>query len=403
MIEWAAGLAGGCAGVAVGHPFDTVKVKLQTQDFRNPRYHGTWDCFSQTVKKEGMRGLYRGMTSPMVGVGAVNAVIFGVHGAVSKRFDDPNSLKTHFTAGVCAGFVQSFIASPVELVKTRLQIQADAVGTSSNVTVKHSGPLQCLQHIFQTEGMRGVFRGQLITIMREIPGFGTYFLSYEWMARKLSGNDSGSGAGPLSVLIAGGVAGAASWLANYPIDVIKSRIQSDGAFGPSRYNGIVDCFKTSVREEGWSVLTRGLNSTLLRAFPTNAATFFVVTSVLKHFGPQTSQDVSDSHLAIIEIYRTAEIIMEAAGAAHEVYDFHRRTLKKLKENHLANFLPIVLAASDSPDLDKQPLSCVLDPTSLLNTSNKDRSCWMRRRGIVTQTPSPSESVVVNHHLLSLVL
>ncbi|KAA0198214.1 hypothetical protein HAZT_HAZT002905, partial [Hyalella azteca] len=324
-----------------------VTMELGTASHRPSEKKGTNFNFQ-------VRGLYRGMASPMAGVGAVNAVIFGVHGSVSKRFEDPDALKSHFTAGVCAGFVQAFIASPVELTKTRLQIQADIITPGSNVAPKYTGPLQCAKHILRTEGFRGLFRGQLITIMREIPGFGTYFLWYEWMARKLSGNDSGSAAGPLSVLVAGGSAGTASWLVTYPIDVIKSRIQSDGAFGPKRYNGMVDCFRTSVKEEGWMVLTRGLNSTLLRAFPTNAATFFVVTSVLKTFSPESSDETSGTSLALTEIYRTAELIMHAAGAAHDVYDHHKGMLKKLKENHLANFLPIVVAASKT---SSQSASC----------------------------------------------
>jgi hypothetical protein len=60
-------LSGGFAGIAsvlVGHPFYTLKVRLQTSD----QYKGLADCFRQTIKREGPRGLYKGMTSPLIGV-----------------------------------------------------------------------------------------------------------------------------------------------------------------------------------------------------------------------------------------------------------------------------------------------------------------------------------------------
>ena len=92
-LEFLAGCIGGCAGVAVGHPLDTVKVRLQTQDPLNPKFKGTWDCIAQTIKSESVRGLYKGMSSPMAGVAVVNALVFGIHGNVVKMFEDPNAIR----------------------------------------------------------------------------------------------------------------------------------------------------------------------------------------------------------------------------------------------------------------------------------------------------------------------
>lgn len=36
----------------VGYPLDTIKVHMQTQDYRNPKYKGTWDCFRTLLAKE---------------------------------------------------------------------------------------------------------------------------------------------------------------------------------------------------------------------------------------------------------------------------------------------------------------------------------------------------------------
>jgi len=57
-------LAGTVAGIAVclvGHPFDTVKVRLQTQPINNPIYSGLIDCVYRTLKWEGIGGLYTGV------------------------------------------------------------------------------------------------------------------------------------------------------------------------------------------------------------------------------------------------------------------------------------------------------------------------------------------------------
>jgi solute carrier family 25 (mitochondrial carnitine/acylcarnitine transporter), member 20/29 len=84
-------------------------------------------------------------------------------------------------------------------------------------------------------------------------------------------------------LIAGGLAGTFSWLISFPVDVVKSRLQVDGMDGKPKYNGAMDCVRKSVQTEGWKFLTRGLNSTLMRAFPMNAVCFLVVSYVMKYF------------------------------------------------------------------------------------------------------------------------
>lgn len=149
----------------VGHPFDTVKVHMQTDDPKNPKYRGTFHCLRVILRRDGIRGIYRGISSPMAGIGLVNAIVFGVYGNVQKYSNDPNSLMTHFYAGSIAGICQSFVCSPMELAKTRLQLSKQI-----DSGIKFSGPVHCLRHIFKTEGIRGTFKGLVATILRDIPG-----------------------------------------------------------------------------------------------------------------------------------------------------------------------------------------------------------------------------------------
>ncbi|XP_041777460.1 mitochondrial basic amino acids transporter [Anopheles merus] len=283
-LDFAAGCLGGCAGVLVGFPFDTVKVHLQTQNHRNPLYRGTYDCFRKIVVREGVHGLYRGMSSPMAGVAVVNAIVFGVYGNIQRRTANPDSLYSHFLAGSAAGLAQSIVCSPMELIKTRLQLQDNLPRAAE----RFSGPMDCTRAIWRREGFRGIFRGLGITAARDMPGFSSYFVAYEYMVRCVA-NPS-----PFVILMAGGLAGTFSWLVTFPLDVVKSRLQADGISGKPQYNGLIDCVRKSHAAEGWAFLSRGLASTLLRAFPMNAVCFLVVSYTMKLFDdPKISSVVEE--------------------------------------------------------------------------------------------------------------
>jgi len=403
MTEAISGLFGGCAGVLVGHPFDTVKVKLQTQDFRNPRYSGTFDCFRKTVRKTGVKGLYSGIASPLAGVGGINAIIFGVQGYTNRLFPDQNALSSHFYAGMCAGFAQSFICSPVELTKTLLQIQSDKGGPA-----KYKGTFDCLSQIYKQKGVRGVFKGQLITIMRETPAFGTYFLSYEMFSRITSGAETSAGAGIGAILLSGGLAGMSSWFISYPVDVIKSRLQSDGVFGAAKYSGILDCVLKSLREEGIRVFFRGLNSTMIRAFPTNAATFFVVSYVTKLLTQYEDCFEEISNLDRMKsMAQGGEQIIANTKEIHKGYTYHYDSFQKLQDGHIAKLIPSMINST------RQSLNyCNNEFWNLIGGEGQDIDTYRALKGMlydqrrvknVNHLPLTSESrstTTVKHQLLS---
>lgn len=228
-----------------------------------------------------MSGLYKGMSSPMIGVAFINAVVFGVYGNIQRSFPNRTSLTSHFVAGCAAGIVQSFICGPMELAKTRMQLQGQGkLCINYDSKIPYSSPLDCLMKMHKLEGASGIFRGLGSCILRDSPAFAVYFSSYEFMTRKILSNQSGHIC-TFAMMMAGGCAGTLSWVISYPVDVIKSRIQADGMHGARQYKGICDCAIQSYYKEGIMVFTRGLGSTLIRAFPTNAATFTVVTWVFK--------------------------------------------------------------------------------------------------------------------------
>ncbi|CAH1263380.1 mitochondrial basic amino acids transporter-like isoform X1 [Branchiostoma lanceolatum] len=296
-LDFVAGCLGGAAGVLVGHPFDTVKVRLQTQSASHRLYRGTFHCFAEIIRKESTFGLYKGMTSPLIGLTFINAIVFGVQGNVMRVIGEGSVLNS-FLAGSAAGAVQTLVCAPMELAKTRMQLMGmgQKVKTRKQKDVKNS--LDCLLKIYRKEGLRGCCRGMYLTLWRETPAFGVYFATYDIICQVLSPKDPNEHIGMLPLMFAGGMSGIASWMSTYPIDVIKSRIQADGAGGKNMYKGTLDCFVRSYQAEGWTVYTRGLNSTLIRAFPVNAATFTVVTLFLREMRPSQPVDatLSKPHL-----------------------------------------------------------------------------------------------------------
>lgn len=277
-IDFFAGLVSGTASIAVGQPFDTVKVRLQT----DPSFHGPTDCARKLMRREGFRAFFKGMSTPLITMSAVNGTIFSCYGA-GLRFqgystaEDEGSatpLSAICAAGMFAGFVQTFILVPSDLIKCKLQVQVSrAAGASDPV---YAGPLDCMHRIVRQNGLLGMYRGLNSTLLRETPSFGFYFVTYELVARKLSvlaGGDGKHGKEWWVSALAGGTTGALTWASIYPIDVAKSHIQTLPEDTPTAQRSMLAVFKRLHLQHGLGIFSRGLGTTMLRAFPANAILF----------------------------------------------------------------------------------------------------------------------------------
>jgi len=175
-----------------------------------------------------------------------------------------------YLAGVAAGVGNSVISGPVEHIRIRLQ-------TQSVVKPAYVGPFDAVQKIYSAHGIAGIYKGQVVTLWREAVGYGVYFWAYEKlvqreMATKGIKRDQISA---LNAVLYGAGAGYALWAVIYPIDMIKSRMQTDG-FSPStgqKYKSTLDCVRTVWRTEGIGAFIRGLGPTLIRSPFANGATF----------------------------------------------------------------------------------------------------------------------------------
>jgi len=273
LIDFAAGASAGAASVLSGHPFDTIKVRLQVQSHIHPVYKNSFDCFTKVLKQEGVYGLFKGVTPPTIGEGINNLVIFGVYGIMQrllqKNPDVPLSLSQTFVAGIGIGFAAPIVACPIELIKIRLQNQTEARGKGL-----YKGPIDCGIKVYKSGGISGLYKGLIITFIRDVPSYALYFWSYEWAKKVIT--PAGRDPTMLAFIPAGALAGVASWIFIYPADVIKTRLQSAGA----NYKGIVDCSK-NIYKEGWPRFFSGLWPTLVRSIPVNIVLFCVYEMVIK--------------------------------------------------------------------------------------------------------------------------
>ncbi|KAI3451286.1 hypothetical protein Pfo_007951 [Paulownia fortunei] len=277
-----AGTVGGAAQLICGHPFDTIKVKLQSQPAplpgQLPKYAGAIDAVKQTLAAEGPRGLYKGMGAPLATVAAFNAVLFTVRGQMEALLRSapgtPLTVNQQVVCGAGAGVAVSFLACPTELIKCRLQAQsALATSGSGAVAVKYGGPMDVARHVLQSEGgARGLFKGLVPTLAREVPGNAAMFGVYEALKQYLAGGQNTSNLGRGSLILAGGLAGASFWVSVYPTDVIKSVLQVDDYKNP-KFSGSVDAFRKILKTEGVKGLYKGFGPAMARSIPANAACF----------------------------------------------------------------------------------------------------------------------------------
>jgi solute carrier family 25 carnitine/acylcarnitine transporter 20/29 len=274
--EWKNFIAGGVGGtctVFVGHPFDTVKVRLQTmptpKSGENPLYKGMVDCFGKTLKHEGIRGLYKGMATPIMAAAPNFALMFMGNGIGKKlQQTDPSQQLTAVQlslAGALSGVLTTALMAPGDRIKCLLQIQQGSAGPP-----KYKGPIHVATTLYNEGGIRSIYKGTVATLLRDVPGNAVYFGSYEIIRRMLKPEGGDAQLGVMRTLFAGGMAGFLNWLIAIPADVVKSRLQTapDGT-----YRGVLDVCRHLAREGGPKAYFKGAVPVLLRSFPANAFCF----------------------------------------------------------------------------------------------------------------------------------
>eukprot|EP00126_Sphaerothecum_destruens_P011431 Sdes_comp20912_c1_seq5m18192 len=244
---FAGGLAGGCE-ILITYPTEYVKTQLQLDERQaQRRFQGPISVVKQTWKERGVLGFYRGLSSQLYGAIPKSGVRFGAYD-IGKRFlasedgtlTHSNTLFCGFFAGTTEAIV---IVCPMETVKIKF------IHDMNSASPKYASFFHGVRLMIQEEGIRGVYRGILPTILKQGSNQAIRFLSYNQIkAFMLAGKSDGST--QLTIyqsLLAGGLAGACSVFGNTPIDVVKTRLQGLDAH---KYRGTFDCVVKIWKNEG---------------------------------------------------------------------------------------------------------------------------------------------------------
>ncbi|MBE7182773.1 MAG: MC/SLC25 family protein, partial [Terriglobus roseus] len=201
-------------------------------------------------------------------------------------------------AGAAGGLASFVVSAPTELVKCRVQVLDRAAGAAGEPAASSWG---VAREVVRREGLRGLYFGGAVTSVRDAVGYGFYFWSYEllkqaWTRREesVAGGTVGEADADaaLKVLVCGGVAGVVTWASIFPLDVVKTRVQTQAfetpaiagerqtllggaSTGAPRRVGAWQVARQAYLNEGFAVFFRGLGVCSVRAFIVNAVQWAV--------------------------------------------------------------------------------------------------------------------------------
>lgn len=296
LTDFVAGWVGGISTLLICHPMDTLKVRLQISRLhgtchREEYYRNSIEAAIKIRRKEGIAAFYRGIAAPMAGIGIANAALFGVYGKATAYLtalrsqqasvEDPglaghlqNTTELTVLDNICCatlgGIAHTYVLTPFEVIRIRLQTE------SMFRHRQYFGAIHCARKIYGQGGVRKLYLGLGAALARDIPGAVVYFGSYGLLRQMLPQEDGASNV--LSILFAGGCAGVAQWWLIFPLDTIKTRMQTAKE---GMYIDWLHVARDLYKKEGVPAFYSGIAPALSRAFIANACCFAGVELSLK--------------------------------------------------------------------------------------------------------------------------
>lgn len=296
------GSVAGIMGKFVEYPFDTIKVRLQSQATgpNTTPLNGPLDAFRAAFRApEGpLRSLYRGISAPLLGAAIETSSLFFSYRVAQdiliaatpalrqQQSQAPNTkLSLPFTSllacGAASGAFTSLLLTPIELIKCKMQVPLTPLMTKAPTAG------QLIANIFRTQGISGFWHGQLGTLIRETGGSAAWFGSYEGLKilylRFDKSLNSIEDVKLWQQLSAGAVAGMSYNFVFYPADTIKSRMQTEDSRKKVR-SSFAATGGRLWKEQGIRGMYRGCGITVFRAAPSSAIIFSIYEALRRHFG-----------------------------------------------------------------------------------------------------------------------
>lgn len=220
------------------------------------------------------------MMSPLLGRTPVAASLFFAQGysyrTLTEKAPSLSSVHCNFLSGVFSGFIYLNVSFPFDFLKILMQ---------SKIGQKDLTYWGEIKSIYHREGLYGFTRGYSGQLLRDVPGFALYFGLFEQIKIKLKVSDYDRRQSNyhgmsekvifLRKFVSGGMAAILSWTVLFPLDTLKTQMQSTQA---DRVNGIRFLYR-SIKQNGLRAQYRGVHVQLMRSFPTGACTMLVLDTV----------------------------------------------------------------------------------------------------------------------------
>ncbi|XP_042449135.1 nicotinamide adenine dinucleotide transporter 1, chloroplastic-like [Zingiber officinale] len=280
LCDALAGASAGAVAATFVCPLDVIKTRLQvhgppevcpSSSHRNIII----SSLKQIIKKEGVSGLYRGLTPTVTALLPNWAVYFPVYNQLKSllhsHVDENNELSVgaNILAAAGAGAATAITTNPLWVVKTRLQLQCTAnLSGDTSAMFQESAMLE--------EGRRGLYSGLLPSLVG-VSHVAIQFPSYEkiksYLARKE--NTSVDRLSPKDVAISSSLSKIIASTLTYPHEVIRARLQEQGHArnNSNKYAGVTDCIRKVFHQDGIPGFYRGYATNLLRTTPSAVITF----------------------------------------------------------------------------------------------------------------------------------
>ncbi len=235
----------------------------------------------------GIRSLFAGNGLNVIKVMPESAIKFGSYEgsktalAKLEGHGDPKNLKpgSQFFAAGMGGIISQFCIYPLDTLKFRMQCETVKDGLHGNALI-----LATAHKMWRTTGFRAFYRGLPMGLVGMFPYSAIDLTTFEYLKRFITNRNalarhcSVEDASPGNVMTAGigAVSGALGASLVYPINVLRTRLQSQGtASHPTTYDGMWDVTVKTIRGEGLRGLFKGITPNLLKVVPAVSITYVV--------------------------------------------------------------------------------------------------------------------------------
>ena len=183
-------------------------------------------------------------------------------GQKGGKQNDLTTFAIDFLMGGVSAAVSKTCASPIEVVKLRLQ-NVEAMLKSGALEKPYTGIVDCAQTIMKDEGVKALWKGNGTNVIRYFPTQALNFSLKDYFKRLFGKNKEKDGylVWFLGNLASGGAAGSVSLFFVYSLDYARTRLSNDlknaKKGGEKQFTGLIDVYKKTLASDGFTGLYRG--------------------------------------------------------------------------------------------------------------------------------------------------